>query len=330
MKFKKVIMAALISSMCLSSSIFVFAETNDLQIVAPMITESSSSLYTIQENPLHSTSQVITGELPQFTDMKDEALQTKLNKIITNLFDKKVADAKKINSPALNFQYEVKESEKYLSLLIYTYLSSGNTGSDDVTTIVLDKNQYKQYETLVDLLGPNGYKIANIKISQQMKAAPEYQYFTGDEGFKGTNSATKFYMDEHGKIIVIFNKYEIAPGVSGMPKFEIDPAMIKETTVHFSDTFLVDQIRMLPLRQTLENLGFELTWNNKIVTITRGEESHSIIIGSSTVDNGRTIDKAPLVSNGRTFVPISYFETVLGISYFADANANLFTLTIID
>ncbi|AFS79759.1 copper amine oxidase domain-containing protein [Gottschalkia acidurici 9a] len=316
MKCKKVIASTLLVTMCMTGTALAFEKDTD--------TLSTS----IKSVTLNSTSQVITGKIPQFENMRDKELEKKLNKIVGDLYEKKVAEAKELKSPGINFEYEIKESEKYISVLVYTYISSGNTGSDEVNTIVIDKDKHNQIETLVDLMGSNAYKIANNIISETIKVASSGTYFTED-GFDGTNSATKFYVDDNGKAVIIFDKYEIAPGSSGMPKFEIDMSKIKEVKVPFADTLLINEERMIPIRPTLEQLGFKVALeNNNTVSITKGSEKHTLVKGEKAVENGREIENALVFNNGKGYTPIFYLETILNIAYSADENQ--YTLTAMD
>ena len=44
----------------------------------------------------------------------------------------------------------------------------------------------------------------------------------GIEGFTTVSENTKFYLNEAGNAVVVFDEYEIAPGYMGMPEFEIE------------------------------------------------------------------------------------------------------------
>ena len=41
------------------------------------------------------------------------------------------------------------------------------------------------------------------------------------EEWKGLDENTKFYMNDSGNPVVVFEKYEIAPGAAGPQEFEI-------------------------------------------------------------------------------------------------------------
>jgi len=46
-------------------------------------------------------------------------------------------------------------------------------------------------------------------------------FFEGEEGFSGITDEQNFYVNENGNPVIVFNKYEIAPGYMGIQEFEI-------------------------------------------------------------------------------------------------------------
>lgn len=83
--------------------------------------------------------------------------------------------------------------------------------------------------TLRDLLGPDYVKIVNQEVLRQIEervAVDEtLQYFTPEDGgFQSIREDQSFYVDEQGDIVVVFLKYEIAPGYMGTQSFEIAAA----------------------------------------------------------------------------------------------------------
>lgn len=81
--------------------------------------------------------------------------------------------------------------------------------------------------SLKDCLGSNYKAIAN----EQIKAAiaersknPDNIYWDGSDGTEGFTSISEkqnFYINKAGNPVVVFNKYEIAPGCMGIQEFEI-------------------------------------------------------------------------------------------------------------
>lgn len=119
--------------------------------------------------------------------------------------------------------YEVKaQTENYLSLVIRG-AENWNSASGESRYYNFDLKNGKQI-TLEDVLDKDYAQLAGDKIRSQMKEREREQgisYFkeeppeiTGD---------TKFYMNQDGYPVVVFEKYEIAPGAFGEQEFEIKP-----------------------------------------------------------------------------------------------------------
>lgn len=85
--------------------------------------------------------------------------------------------------------------------------------------------------TLKDMLGDRYQEIVDESVRRQIKermAADEnVTYWTeedekfGMNAFDGITEDTRFYINEAGNPVIVFEKYEIAPGYMGWPEFEI-------------------------------------------------------------------------------------------------------------
>ena len=80
---------------------------------------------------------------------------------------------------------------------------------------------------------------------------------------------------------------------------------------------------MVPLRALAEDFGFTVSWaaSARTVTLTKGSVSRTIAIGSAAFEGG-TLEAAPVIQGGRTFVPLNFTETGLGACYLDD-NGNI-------
>ncbi|WP_165971922.1 DUF3298 domain-containing protein [Paenibacillus piri] len=177
---------------------------------------------------------------PVIGGMLDKAYQTKLNDQIAGRamedldnLKKEAADAAAKAKEAgfehrphtLSIKYEVTadgsaSAANIVSIKVDTYtFTGGANGMPRVDTYnALNKTQAKQAE-LNELFG-SGYKdTINERIRQEIAKQPD-RYFKGDEGFKGISDTQSFYMEKEAAVIV-FQKYEIAPGSSGNPEFRI-------------------------------------------------------------------------------------------------------------
>lgn len=123
--------------------------------------------------------------------------------------------------------YEVKyETEDILSLEV--------TANENWTSAYgiryyynLDLKNGKKI-TLEDLLGPDYVNRANESIQTQMKERMaqnrDLVYWDGSsgiDGFSTVDETTKFYIGRSGNPVIVFDKYEIAPGAFGAQEFEV-------------------------------------------------------------------------------------------------------------
>lgn len=88
------------------------------------------------------------------------------------------------------------------------------------------RKKYRRGLPLEELLGKDYIQRANTGIREQMaervKENSDNMYFKPDEGgFQTIDEHTKFYINGNKNPVIVFDKYEIAPGSMGMQEFEI-------------------------------------------------------------------------------------------------------------
>jgi hypothetical protein len=158
----------------------------------------------------------ISGKYPIVTGLP-EKMQEKVSAFLNKVFDRGLAAVD--GNQIVFFSYEYAKSSNLNSLVIHTSISAGNTSSETVNTIVFDSSKIF---SLKDLLGKNAVKIANAAINKKINSAPDGEYFKNKERFKGIGKNTQFYVNDEGKVVIVFDKYSIAPGVAGTPRFVIE------------------------------------------------------------------------------------------------------------
>ena len=112
--------------------------------------------------------------------------------------------------------YEVKsQTDEYLSLAIM--------GTENWSSAYSETKYYNfdlkegKLVTLQDILGDEYQQIANKSIQNHMKENSEIYW----DDFEGIQEDTPFYLNESGNPVIVFEKYEIAPGSEGQQEFEI-------------------------------------------------------------------------------------------------------------
>ena len=132
----------------------------------------------------------------------------------------------------INVDYEVKYQKDNLLSLILTANESWY-GAYDLTYYYNLNLEENKILTLMDVLGSDYITIANESIINQMKARvaenSDYVYWgVTDEadsemtGFTSVDENTKFYLNDQGKVVICFDKYEVAPGFMGRQEFIIN------------------------------------------------------------------------------------------------------------
>lgn len=121
--------------------------------------------------------------------------------------------------------YELKSQDD-------SHLSFAVSGSENWVSAYSETHYYNisltdgAYLTLEDLLGPDYIEKANESIRAAIKereADSGEEFFSKAEGgFVTVTADTPFYINEKGNPVVVFEKYEIAPGFMGRPEFEIE------------------------------------------------------------------------------------------------------------
>jgi len=124
----------------------------------------------------------------------------------------------------ITVDYEIKnESSDYLSFVIYGY-ESWLSSEAAVYYYNLNVNTM-QYVTLEELLGKDYIDLVNEQIRQQIKERQGHEneeFFTQEQGgFETISEEQNFYINNAGNVVIVFQKYEIAPGFMGNVEFEI-------------------------------------------------------------------------------------------------------------
>jgi hypothetical protein len=123
----------------------------------------------------------------------------------------------------IKIDYELKyQTENKMSFIIFQYESLASAYYKAYYyTIDLENNKLL---SLSDLLGENYKNEINEEIYNQInKRIKENNevFFDGDSGFNGITDEQEFYLNDNGNVVIVFKKYEIAPGSSGELEFII-------------------------------------------------------------------------------------------------------------
>lgn len=127
----------------------------------------------------------------------------------------------------INVDYEVKYQDDNMVSFVLTGTESWVNAYNLTEYYNISLKDNKEL-TLRDVLGDDYVILANESIRKEMSLRMEENkdnmYFEESQGgFTTVNDETKFYLNKDGNVVVVFDKYEVAPGFMGSQEFVITP-----------------------------------------------------------------------------------------------------------
>lgn len=171
------------------------------------------------------------AELQQSVDAINADVET-LTQTLIDQFEADAADLGDQGHTALEVRHRVvTNTDRWFTLELEVWQGAGSSN----TTYYyyhIDKTT-GQIVTLSDLFDGDGYLAAiSEEILRQMRAendAGTGMYWVDSEyedlDFQTIDPDQNFYFDENGDLVIAFDKYEVAPGAAGCPRFTIPRAV---------------------------------------------------------------------------------------------------------
>ncbi|WP_186445652.1 stalk domain-containing protein [Paenibacillus cremeus] len=326
------------------------------------LTDASSVTVTTKEIKDSKTNLKVNLQIPVIQGLKDQPYADQVNDTIernamkdvdawTKEADDAAAKAKAAGFDLRPFEltitYKVTKGKdaagtEVLSLVVTSCTATGGTGMPRLSFYnIVNGEQASPFE-LSSLFGDNYKELINKQIAAQIAEQPD-KYFK--DAFKGISDTQGFYIDNN-EAVIVFDKYSIAPGVSGTPEFRIAlpqlsaqapaaPASLNKSAVLVNGTsvalddapvFVNDKgITMIPLRLVSEALGYKLTWNGdtRSVELTQGAEWTSVQEGKDRYTFAKVapfeLGAAPLIQADKMYVPLDFVTKVLKADMKIDA-----------
>ncbi len=209
-------------------------------------------VFTVQQLTVDEGTYQADVSTPGITGLEDEELQAALNekyavenKELFEKFEKEIAELKEAGGGHLGVDagYEVlTDNDRILSIMRYqvnTVASSSTTMSydtiDKIDNVLITLPSLFKDDSYIEAI--NAY-IAE-EMERQMAADEMISYFTDNEygeGFTTIKPDQNFYITDDQKLVLSFDKYEVAPGYMGVVTFEIPTDIVKDLLV--SDVYI--------------------------------------------------------------------------------------------
>lgn len=205
---------------------------------------SLARIFTVTEYTINDEERVIDVRLPALENTGHTDLEQQINQEISTriqaVIDAAEARARETKEAyvatggdpddympvIIDVDYEVKcQNEQYLSFVV-TETETRASAYTEFYTYNIDLETGKEL-TLRDLLGPNWMETVNTQVEAEIARRaqdPDNIYWTEEQGgFQGIEEDQPFYLNADGLPVVVFEKYEIAPGSMGSQEFVIQP-----------------------------------------------------------------------------------------------------------
>jgi hypothetical protein len=222
----------------------VFAETlSKVPVVGSIVKVLTFKVYNVDEDNFKANIKV-----PKIQGLENKELQNSLNekylvenKKLYEEFIKDIEDVKALGGGHMGVDtgYQIKtDNDKILSIGRY-FVNTVGSSSTTFQYDTIDK-QKQILITLPSLFKDDSYIeliSQNIKeqMLQQIKTEEGKVYWVeggnsdgipASEFFEAIDKDQSFYITDTGKLIISFNKYDVAPGYMGTPEFEIPTEVI--------------------------------------------------------------------------------------------------------
>ena len=178
----------------------------------------------------------IEMEIPNIKNDNNSQSQTNenvnedVNQLTQNILDKFYAEENSENHLSIKVKSDVIENNKYWFTLKLTISELAASSDLKYKYYNIDKRT-DEIVKLSDLFDDENYKKAiSEEIKKQMVSRMEKDkdvvYWIDEENeewnFNMIEDNQNFYLSNKGNIVIVFDKYEVGPGATGTPEFEIN------------------------------------------------------------------------------------------------------------
>lgn len=203
-----------------------------------------AKVFTIREYKEEDERKLIDAKIPALKNTGNTDLEKRINYEIMLKINEVQEEAEERAGQYKNAVIETGGTEEdYQPIAIQIDYKVGYTSDKVVSFVILKSETLASAYTesffynidiesgkelnLRDVLGSDYKKIVDETIYKEIEERsknPRNSYFTKDEGgFSGIeNEYQNFYINQEGKVVIVFAKYEIAPGYMGTQEFVID------------------------------------------------------------------------------------------------------------
>ena len=290
-------------------SSFMFASNFDETLI------EDAALYPIEVWKIPNAPSNVSGNLPYFrgdATARSAAVFAYANNKVSKFYNDTLMAAASRPGANIAFRYSELEDATHLSIVLYSTTTWGNNNrADDIETIVVAKSDYRVYPSLINIIGPNGYKMVDEYVKDQFSQQSAYY---SSYKFEGTNANTLFYVNAHSDLVIVLRNHQASSTYAGPIELTLDLSYIINHNVLSTDYYFTqDGVMMVPLASVLRAFAYETIWDG---TATVRKDGTSFVLTSGVNNyNGLAYEAAPEIKEGRMYVPTTFISTQFGIYF---------------
>jgi len=271
----------------------------------------------------------IQGEIPMLLEYLGPDYDL-LNDEITAAVNGLIEGTRRIRARSITFNYEIYYTDEVVSLVI---LATTRAVTDRTSVKSVNFNPHTgALVTLKEAMGKDITPLAEGKIADMIRRDPATYY----AAFTASPTGQAFYLTDHS-LVLLFDEFQLSSAPNQTRMIELVRDNIKVFTIaHYDYRISQDryEIKMMPLRKILTNMGYnysDIVWHptdKEAVIVRDGHPTITLRIGENNFQiNGimqRSLEAAPELINNNTYVPISFFDQILGLTaYSIDERGNI-------
>jgi len=271
----------------------------------------------------------IHGEIPELLECFGPAY-VQLNEEILAAKNSLIDGTRRIRARSITFEYEIFYTRDVVSVVI---IATTRAVTDRTSVVSVNFNPYTGVlVNLTEAMGMDITPLAEGKIADMIRRDPATYY----AAFTAPPTGQAFYLTDHS-LVLLFDEFQLSSAPDSTRIIEFVRENIRVFTITYNNYRISEdryEIKMMPLRQILNYMGYcneDIVWNppRKEATVMRnGSATIILTVGENNFQvNGviqRSLEAAPEMINGRMYVPISFFDQILGLTaYNIDEQGNI-------
>lgn len=239
-----VVAAMLIITVMANSSADIAHAMSKIPVIGAIAEVVTFRTYESSENNMEANIKVPEISVKNEDGTVNEETTQKINKSIQEYTDEIIAQYEADVAAAegegymdVELDYSViTDSERLFSIRFDQFLIMAS-GSQIVKIYHINKQTGEMihlsglFQEGTDFITPISENIKQ-QMKEQMAADDSVMYFIGSDvpesDFQSINEDTTFYINENGKLMIVFDEYEAAPGYMGIVEFEIPTEVVQD------------------------------------------------------------------------------------------------------